>query len=118
MSGEISNFFTASVRAGKFGAFKQLVSQIVAAARKEPGTLVYEYSVSHDEKIVHIFERYRNDDALVSHIEETFLPFSERFLSLVDMKSLIVYGKPAGKARNILDGFGAIYLTPFDGLTY
>ena len=78
---------------------------------------MYEYSVSSDENTVHIFERYRDDATLISHVEETFSPFAERFLSLVDMKSLVVYGKPTGKARDILDGFGAVYFTPFDGLT-
>lgn len=117
MSSEISNLFTVTVKPGKFDAFKMLVSHIVDAARKEPGTLVYEYSVSGDGNTVHIFERYRDDDSLVSHVEETFSPFAERFLSLVDMKSLVVYGELTGKARDILDGFGAVYFTPFDGLT-
>lgn len=117
MSGEISNLFTVAVKSGKFGEFKKLVSQIVDRVRKEPGTLVYEYSVSDDKNVVHIFERYSDDNALVSHVEETFSPFAERFLNLVDMKSLVVYGTPAGKAQDILDGFGAVYLAPFDGLT-
>jgi len=109
--------FTLGVKPGKFPEFRALVADIVAASREEPGTLAYQYSVSADESTVHIFERYRDSDAFVVHVEETFGPYAERFLSLVTVASLIVYGNPNAAARKALDGFHATYMTLFDGFS-
>lgn len=107
--------FTLDVKRGKFPEFRALVADIVAASREEPGTLAYQYSVSADESTVHIFERYRDSDAFVVHVEETFGPYAERFLDLVTVVSLVVYGNPNAAARKALDGFSATYMTLFDG---
>lgn len=109
--------FTLNVKPGKFPEFRSLVAAIVAASLEEPGTLAYQYSVSADESTVHIFERYRDSDAFVVHVEETFGPHAERFLDLVTVASLVVYGNPNAAARKALDGFKASYMTLFDGFS-
>jgi hypothetical protein len=53
----------------------------------------------------------------VSHVQRTFSKFAERFSALATVASFVVYGVPGREARKILDGFGAIYMTPFDGFT-
>lgn len=107
--------FTLNVKPGKFQEFRTLVADIVAASHKEPDTLAYQYSVNADETAVHIFERYRDSDAFVAHVEQTFGPQAERFLSLVTVASLVVYGNPNAAARKALDSFDAAYMTLFDG---
>ena len=67
MKDEVINIFTLSLAPEKFQEFKQLVTKIVAATSKEPGTLMYEYSVNDDHTVVHIIERYRAD-AVVSGV--------------------------------------------------
>ena len=116
MSDEILNIFHLSLEPQNFPAFKALVAEIVEATRQEPGTLTYEYSVSSDQRTVHIIERYRSE-GLVSHIDQTFAPFAQRFLDLVTVTSLVVYGNPDAEARKRLDGFGAAYMTLFDGFS-
>ncbi|MFU2317026.1 hypothetical protein [Rahnella sp. PCH160] len=116
MESEVINVFTLAIKGNNFPAFKSLVEKIVKETNKEPGTLAYIYSVSDDEKIAHIVERYKAD-SVVSHVEQTFSPFAEEFLSLVDVTSLTVYGKPDAATRAKLDPFGAVYMTPFDGFT-
>jgi quinol monooxygenase YgiN len=115
MADDLYWVFTLNVRPGKFSEFRSLVADIVAASREEPGTLAYQYSVSADETTVHIFERYRDSDAFVVHVEETFARYAERFLQLVTIASLVVYGDPNASARKALDSFNARYMTLFDG---
>lgn len=116
MTDETSCNFHLSIEPANFEAFRELVARIVAATREEPGTLGYEYSANADLSAVHIVERYRTP-ALLSHVEETFAPFAERFLELATIESLYVYGPTTPEIRAKLDGFGAVYMTPFDGFT-
>lgn len=109
--------FTLDVKAEKFDEFKRLVSDIVAATHNEPGTLAYWYAVSDDQRTVHIYERYQDSEAFVVHVEQTFASYAEQFLSLVSVKSLVVYGTPNAKARKALDSFNATYMNLFDGFS-
>jgi quinol monooxygenase YgiN len=105
------------VKSEQFDEFKQVVAPLVAATKQEPGALAYEYNVSDDRTTIHILEHYRDSDAVVSHVQHTFSKFAERFTALASVTSFIVYGVPGPEARKILDGFGAVYMTPFDGFT-
>jgi quinol monooxygenase YgiN len=105
------------VKPEQFDDFKQIVAPLVAATKQEPGALAYEYSVSDDRTTIHILEHYRNSDAVVSHVQQTFAKFAERFSAFATVASFVVYGVPGPEARKILDGFGAIYMTSFDGFT-
>jgi quinol monooxygenase YgiN len=116
MPSPVSNLFTLSLDPKDFPAFEVLVSEIVAATQKEPGTLIYEYSVNADRTVAHILERY-HPDAVVSHVDTTFAPFAERFLSLVKITALVVYGSPNAEVRKRLDPFGAIYMESFGGFS-
>ncbi|WP_140720636.1 MULTISPECIES: putative quinol monooxygenase [Gammaproteobacteria] len=115
MSKNVYVVFELKVKPGQFEKFKQMISEAVAGASKEPGTLAYEYSANTDGSIVHIFEHYRDSESLVSHVDVTFAPFAERFAWMVDVARLTVYGKPDEAARARLDTFGAEYLAPING---
>ncbi|ANF58326.1 putative quinol monooxygenase [Halotalea alkalilenta] len=115
MSKSVYMVFELTPKPGRLEEFKQMVAEAVIAARTEPTTLAYEYSINADESAVHIFEHYRDSASIVSHVDETFAPFGERFASLVDVTRLTVYGEPDAAARARLDGFGAVYFTPFQG---
>jgi quinol monooxygenase YgiN len=109
--------FTLDVKPGKFDEFKQLVADIVTSTKQEPGTLAYQYAASVDQSTVHIYERYRDSEAFVAHVEQTFTGYAERFLSFVSVRSLVVYGTPNARARQALDAFNATYMNLFDGFT-
>lgn len=116
MKNEIICVFTLSVKEGQFANFRNLASEIVKETEKEPGTLTYMYSVSDDQKTAHIIEGYKTD-ALVSHVDVTFAPFAERFISHVDVTGLTVYGETDEHIRKRLDAFGAVYMKTFAGFT-
>ncbi len=116
MENEIYTLYHCSIKPEDFDAFKTLVAEIVEVTRKEPDTLTYEFVVRADHAEVHIIESYR-PRGLLPHTLETFGPFAERFLKLAKIERLYVYGETTPEIREVLDGFGAIYLTPFAGFS-
>jgi len=116
MQDEIYSLYHLSIEPSNFDAFKTLVETIVEETSKEADTTTYEYVVNADHTVIHIVERYRTRGVL-PHVEETFSPFAERFLALVTIDKLYVYGNTTPEIRAKLDGFGAEYLTPFAGFS-
>lgn len=100
----------------QFSAFRTLIVEIVKATSEEPDTLTYEYVVNADHTKVHILERYRAA-GLLPHVTKTFAPFAEKFLSFAKIDQLYVYGETTPEMREKLDGFGALYFTPFEGFS-
>jgi quinol monooxygenase YgiN len=76
-----------------------------------------EYNVSANNTEIHIIEHYRSSAAVVHHVTKTFSQFAKPFTALAAVSSFVVYGQPDEEARKILHGFGAVYLTRFDGVT-
>jgi len=116
MQNEVYSLYHLSIDPVNFDAFKALVETIVEATSKEADTTTYEYVVNADHTVVHIIERYRTQGVL-PHVEQTFSPFAEQFLSLATITKLYVYGDTTPEIRAKLDGFGAEYLTPFAGFS-
>jgi quinol monooxygenase YgiN len=114
MKNEIYSIYHLSIDPAKFEAFKALTAELVAATSKEPDTTIYEFVVNADHTKIHILERYRTE-SLLPHTEQTFAPYAKRFLELVSIDHLYVYGDTTPEIREVLDGFGAVYLTPFAG---
>jgi quinol monooxygenase YgiN len=114
---EIYWVVTAALRPESYEAMKQVITPLVEATRKEPGSNAYDYSVNADRTAVHIYESYRDSQAVVTHVRETFSRFAEEFSALLDINGFVVYGWPDEAAKEILDGFGAVYMTPFVGFT-
>jgi hypothetical protein len=110
----ITNVFHMTVEPEALDEFKALIAQIIALADKEPGTLIYEYSLGEDGRSVHIVERYLTEGVL-PHIEETFGPFAERFLKLATIQALYVYGEPPADLKAKLASFGAVFMAPLAG---
>ena len=53
--------FTVSV--DQMDKFKPLIPKLVAATKKEPGALQFEFNIGNDQKTVDIFERYKDSKA-------------------------------------------------------
>ena len=117
-SDEVYWVVTLSVPSGRMDDFKQVVDQLVAATKEEPGALEYEYSASADQSTVDIVERYRDSNAVVAHVTQTFGPkFSKPFLDIAKPVRFVVYGTPTAEAEKVLEGFNPVYMTPFNGFT-
>ena len=117
-SDEVYWVVTLSVPSGRMDDFKQVVDQLVAATKEEPGAIEYEYTASADQSTVDIIERYRDSKAVVAHITQTFGPkFSKPLLDIVKPVRFVVYGTPTAEAKKVLESFNPVYMTPFNGFT-
>lgn len=117
MRDEIYWVVTATVQPETYDDVTAMLTPLVEATRQEAGSNAYDYSISSDRTIVHIHESYRDSSAVVTHVQDTFARFSDEFGKLLDIDGFVVYGWPDEAARDILDGFGSVYMTPFVGFT-
>ena len=106
------------IRQGKERDFHELMREMVSATREnEPGTLAYEWSVSDNGESCHIFERYADSAAVMTHLGTFQEKFMDRFLAAMEPERLLVYGNPSEEAKEALGGFGAVFMTSIGGFT-
>ena len=111
MEDQVSWVIELAVKPGELEAFKALMEEMVAGTNVEPTTLGYEWFISDDGGTVHIYEKYADSEAMVSHVSGFLAKWAER-LAAVDVTRFTVYGSPNTAAKEMLDGFGAVYLGP------
>ena len=115
MGDQVSWVLEVAVKPGQLETFRSLMEEMVASTRGEPGTLIYEWYVSDDGRVVHLIERYADSAATVAHVATFGEKFAGRFLAAVDPTRFTVMGSPNDEAQAALIGFGPAYLQPFGG---
>ncbi len=116
MSDAIHWVLEVAIEDGQLDAFKALMTEMVAATQaNEPGATHYEWYISDDEKTCHIYERYIDSAATMTHLGSFGQNFAERFLAAVAPSRLVVYGDPDAAVRDALAGFGALHMTQIGG---
>ena len=107
-----------SVQTGRKKDFHALMVEMVTATRaNEPGTLSYEWSTSGDGSVCHIFERYVDSSAVMTHLAAFDKKFAGRFLDLFKPIRFVVYGSPTQEVKDALADLSAIYMQPAGGFT-
>ncbi len=107
-----------AINAGQQDAFKLLMEEMVVATKKgEPGTTIYEWTVSEDGRSVHIFERYVDSAAALKHIATFGSTFATRFLACVKPTRFALYGSPNTEVVKALSAFSPICMRPWGGFT-
>jgi quinol monooxygenase YgiN len=118
MSEQVYWIVDAVIKDGETEAFKALMAEMVAATEaNEPDTLNYEWTIAADGSRCHIFERYANSAAVVTHLKWFGAECAERFMALAKPEGFTVYGNPDATAKKMLDGVGAVYFTPIGGFS-
>ncbi len=115
MEQHVSWVIELAVKDGQLDTFKTLMGEMVAGTSSETGTLNYEWYISDDERTVHIFEKYADSDAMITHVSGFMEKWAGRFLESVDPTRFTVYGDPSPAARELLAAFGGTYLGPWGG---
>jgi quinol monooxygenase YgiN len=115
MGDPVSWVIELAVKPGQLETFRALMNEMVESTRPEPGTLSYEWFVSEDGSVVHIYERYSSSETLVTHFKGFLENFAERFMAAVDPTRFFVYGAPNAEAREFLAESNPTYLGPFGG---
>ncbi len=105
-----------TVHEGQDDAFAALMHEMIAATRaNEPGALNYEWSFSEDGRRCHVFERYVDSDATMTHLAAFGRHFAERFTAMTTVDRFTVYGHANDTVRAAPAPFGATFLNPVDG---
>lgn len=115
MSDSISWVLAVAVKDGKQDDFRDLMGEMVASTRDEPGAQAYEWFVTDDGGQVHIYERYADNDATMTHMGNFGSKFAERFFGCVDPIGMWVYGEPNDDVRGALAAAGPQFLGSYGG---
>src|SRR5260370_42399784 len=67
MKGHVSWVNELAVKEGKLETFRELMEEMVSGTSGEPGTLAYQWYISHDGGTVHVFEIYADSEAVGAH---------------------------------------------------
>ncbi len=96
--------------------FRLVVNDLVAASQEEPGTLGYEWYLSEDDTVCHIYERFADSPAVLAH-GATFSKYAERFLQACRPVRFEVYGNPSTEARAAIADLKPTYFLHLAGFT-
>ena len=90
--------FELAVREGREAEFQTLMAEMAKATeRNEPGTLEYEWFLSADGRQVHLWERYVDSAAALTHLKTFGDRFMRRFFDVLAPVRITIYGA-AGEA--------------------
>jgi quinol monooxygenase YgiN len=115
VSDEVSWFLELAIKPNQVDVVRALIPEMVDSTRSEPGALIYEWSMNDDESVICSHERYADSEAVLAHLSTFGETFAERLLAAVDPTRFVVYGSPTHRAKEALDGFGALYVKPLAG---
>jgi quinol monooxygenase YgiN len=104
--------FELVVREGREADFRALMGEMAAATeRNEPGTLDYEWYVGDDGRRLHLFERYADADAAMTHLGTFGERYMARFFDVLAPERLTLYGSPDDRVRGALAQLAPAVLT-------
>jgi len=72
--------------------FDELVPLLTQAANDDPGTVEYRWYTGSTPTKRCLFERYRDSEATIKHIEAFGQDLTMRYMKVVDVKSVIMFG--------------------------
>ena len=92
--------FELTVREGREAEFRALMTEMAEATeRDEPGTLDYEWYVTEDGRRLHLFERYADAGASMTHLATFGERFMRRFFDVLVPERMTLYGAPDDRVR-------------------
>lgn len=116
MSDAVSWMLELNIKPGEFDNMKVLMKEMVEATHaNEPGALNYEWFISEDEKTCHLYERYANSAAVMTHLGNFGRDFAKRFVAVFEPTRQVVYGNPSDDIKKALSRGGAVFMGSLDG---
>ena len=110
MSNNVSWLLELAVKPGELDNMKALMAEMIEATMAdEPDKLNYDWLLNDAGDSCHIYERYTDSAAVLTHLGNFGANFADRFLGCMDPTRITVYGNASDDARAALDGFGATY---------
>lgn len=103
-----------TVKEGMDDAVLPLLTRMSEATEAdEPGALIYEYMRAGDT--VHIYERYADNAAALTHMGNFGEKFAEDFFGTFAVDSIAIYGPAGDDLKAVFEGTGAVYLDKIAG---
>ncbi len=116
MSNNISWLLALNVKEGQFENLKKLMGEMVDFVNQnEPDTSNYEWYLSDDEDTLHIYERYNDSAAVMTHLKGFGENFAERFMGCLEPTGFTVYGTPGADVKEALAAFAPVYMSQANG---
>ena len=75
----------------------------------------YEWAISDDRQVCHLYERYQDSTAAMIHIQSFGANFAARFMDVLKLTRCVVYGTPNAQVKDTLAPFGPAYMEPLGG---
>jgi quinol monooxygenase YgiN len=116
MSDSIYWILEVAIHPGKLTDFKAVARDLIAATQSEAGTLGYEWHLSADETVCHIYERYANSDVVLVHVQ-SFGNFAPRFIEACRPTRFDIYGKPSAAVKEALADFNPAYFSALGAIS-
>jgi hypothetical protein len=86
-----------------------------ASEANEPETLIYQWTISDDQKTAQVHERYASSEAALRHLASFNTNFADRLMALVEPTGMTVYGSLSAALRQELAGIGPVYMQVIGG---
>ncbi len=116
MSETVQWVLEVAIKQGELNNFKALMNEMVEATQaNEPNTTNYEWFIIDDGQTCHLYERYADSAATMTHLASFGENFADRFLAAVAPTRLVVYGNPSAEVREALAAFGAVHMAQIGG---
>ena len=104
-----------TIKDGQQTAFAALMAEMVAATKKESGTMVYEWYLADDGKTCHIHELFADTAAYKVHSANFGENFAARFLPMLDITGLTAYGNSDAEAREMMAKLNPVFFEAIGG---
>ena len=118
MSSHVYWILELEINPGREDDFRTLMAEMVSATQgNEPGTLNYEWTTSADGRVCHIYERYADSAAVMTHLAAFAERFAGRFMEVLTPSRFVVYGTPSAGVKEALADFDPTYMEPVAGFS-
>jgi len=104
-----------AINPGRFEDLKTLVAELFEANRNKVGFLTYEVAISDDRQVCHIYERFQDSAAIISHTQSFGATFATRFFEILKPTRFVIYGTPSAEVKDAVAAFNPVYMTPLAG---
>ena len=103
------------VEPDSFEDSKTLWAELVEINRKEIGMLAQEWAISDDRQVCHVYERFQDSAALMTHLQLLGENFAEFFSKIMKPTRIVVYGTLSVEAKDALAAFNPVFMGPLAG---
>jgi quinol monooxygenase YgiN len=115
MNENVNFLFELAINPGRSEDFKALMPELVEANRNEVGMLTQEWAISDDRQVCHLYERFQDSAAIMTHMKLFGENFAKRFFEILKPTRVVVYGTPSVEVKDALAGVNPVYMGPLGG---